>query len=187
MAEFPRDRFDDVPSEVLRVGAHRAPHRKGRGWLWLGWAVLATVILTTGGLIGLAAINSNINFDLPFFPGQPGAQPPTPPPPPPAAPPPPPPPPPTILNGTPTAGLANQVGDALVAQGWGGAAVGVGSRANAATRDIEETVVYYADPSYEGAARGLVLALGVGDIRLSADYPGSPVTVVIGADYRPLP
>lgn len=187
MAETPHDRFDDVPSEVLRVGAHRAPRKKGRGWLGFGWAVLATVILTTVGLIGLAAINSNINFDFPFFPGQEQGETPTPTQTPTAEPTLAPEVPLTILNGTPTAGLANQVGDALVAQGWGGAAVGVGSRANAGTRDIEETIVYYADPSYEGAARGLVLALGVGDIRLSADYPGSPVTVVIGADYRPVP
>ncbi len=187
MAETPHDRFDDVPRGVLRVGAHRAPRKKGRGWLGLGWAVLATVILTTAGLIGLAAINNNINFDLPFFPGEQGPETPTPTQTPTAEPTLAPDVPLTILNGTPTAGLANQVGDALVAQGWGGAAVGVGSRANAATRDIEETIVYYADPTYEGAARGLVLALGVGDIRLSTDYPGSPITVVIGADYRPLP
>lgn len=186
MADFPHDRFDDVPSDVLRVGAHRAPRKKGSGWLGFGWAVLATVILTTGGLIGLAAINSNINFDLPFFPGQ-AEETPTPTQTPTAEPTLAPDVPLTILNGTPTAGLANQVGDALVAQGWAGAAVGVGSRANAAARDIEETIVYYSEPAYEGAARGLVLALGVGDIRLSTDYPGSPVTVVIGADYRPLP
>jgi hypothetical protein len=187
MADFPQDRFDEVPSDVLRVGAHRAPKKKGRGWVGLGWAVLAFVILTTGGLIGLAAINSNINFDLPFLPGQAQEETPTPTQPPTAEPTLAPDVPLTILNGTATPGLANQVGDALVEQGWGGAAEGVGSRANAATSDIEETVVYYADPSYEGAARGLVLALGVGDIRLSTDYPGSPITVVIGSDYTPAP
>lgn len=187
MADFPQDRFDEVPSDVLRVGAHRAPKKKGRGWVGLGWAVLAFVILTTGGLIGLAAINSNINFDLPFLPGQGQEETPSPTQTPTAEPTLAPDVPLTILNGTPTPGLANQVGDALVEQGWGGAAEGVGSRANAATSDIEETVVYYADPSYEGAARGLVLALGVGDIRLSTDYPGSPITVVIGSDYTPAP
>lgn len=187
MADFPQDRFDDVPAEVQRVGAHRAPKKKGRGWVGLGWAVLATVILTTVGLIGLAAINNNINFDLPFLPGQGQEETPTPTPTPTAEPTLAPDVPLTILNGTTTTGLANTVGDALVAQGWAGAAEGIGSRANAASSDIEETVVYYADPSYEGAARGIVLALGVGDIRLSTDYPGSPVTVVIGSDYTPAP
>ncbi|GAA3734434.1 hypothetical protein GCM10022239_08190 [Leifsonia bigeumensis] len=187
MADFPQDRFDDVPTEVLRVGAHRAPKKKGRGWAALGWAVLATVILTTGGLIGLAAINSSINFDLPFLPGPEQEETPTPTQTPTAEPTLAPDVPLSILNGTETPGLANQVGDALVEQGWAGAAEGVGSRANASARDIEETVVYYADPSYEGAARGIVLALGVGEVRLSTDYPGSPVTVVIGSDYKPLP
>ena len=186
MADFPKDRFDDVPSELLRVGAHRGPKKKGRGWIGFGWAALATVVLTAGGLIGLAAIDSNINFDLPFFPGTQSEEPtvtqtPT------AEPTMDPEVPLTILNGTPTVGLANQVGDALLAKGWGGAAEGVGSRANSGSSDVEQTVVYYADPSLEGVARGLVLAHGVGDIRLSTDYPGSQVTDVIGLDYTPVP
>jgi LytR cell envelope-related transcriptional attenuator len=185
MANFPQDRFDEEPTEVLRVGAHRAPRKKGRGWIGFAWAVLATVLLTAGGLFGLAAINNNINFDLPFLQSA-ETETPTPTPTPVAEP--------TldpsialtILNGTPTVGLANQVGDALVAQGWDGAKQGVGSRANASTSDVEDTVVYYADPSLEGVARGLVLALGVGEVRLSTDFPGSDVTVVIGLDYKPI-
>jgi hypothetical protein len=185
MADFPQDRFDDVPAELVRVGAHRGPKRKGRGWIGFAWAAFATVVLTIGGLVGLAAINNNINFDLPFLQGEetevptitetPTAEPtldpsiPL-----------------TILHGTPTSGLANQVGDALLKEGWKGAKQGVGSRANAASDDIDETVVYYADPALEGVARGLVLALGVGDIRLSTDYPGSQVTIVIGLDYKPV-
>src|SRR5690606_22397198 len=92
----------------------------------------------------------------------------------------------TVLNGTPMAGLATTVGDDLVAKGWGGAARGIGSRANASDRDIDDTVIYYSDPSLEGAARQLVLDLGVGEVRLSEDYPTSPITVVLGADYRPV-
>ncbi len=184
MANFPQDRFDDVPPELVRVGAHRAPRKKGRGWIGFAWAAAATVILTVFGLVGLAAINNNINFDLPFF--QAGETPtPTPTPTPTANPTLDPAVPVTILNGTAVVGLANQVGNALVAQGWEGAQQGVGSRANASTSDIQETVVYYSDPSLEGAARGLVLALGVGQIRLSTDFPGSQITVVIGADYKP--
>lgn len=185
MATYPEDRFDELPPDTLRVGAHRAPAKKGRGWIGFGWAALATVILTGAGLVGLAMVDSSINFDLPFFRAEPSASPSTTPSP-------------TaeavidaevplsILNGTPTPGLANQVGDALLAQGWAGAAEGIGSRANAAVRDVEKTLVYYSDPSYEGAARGLVLALGTGDIRLSTDYPASPITVVIGLDYKPI-
>jgi hypothetical protein len=185
MDDFPQDRFDDVPSELLRVGAHRGPKPKGRGWIGFAWAVAGVVVLTAGGLVGLAAINSNINFDLPFFQGGEETEAPSITPSPTAEPTLDPSVPLTILNGTPTTGLANRVGDALVKEGWKGAQEGVGSRANAATSDVEETVVYYADPSLEGVARGLVLALGVGDIRLSTDYPGSDVTIVIGLDYKP--
>lgn len=184
MANFPQDRFDEVPTDLQRVGAHRAPKKRGRGWLGFAWAVLATVILTGGGLVGLAAINSSINFDLPFFQAE-ETQTPTPTATPTAEPTLDPDVPLSILNGTPVPGLASQVGDTLVEQGWKGASEGIGSRANASARDIEETMVYYADPIYEGAARGLVLALGVGDIRLSTDYPGSAITLVVGADYAP--
>lgn len=186
MANFPPDRFDSVPSDLLRVGAHRAPKKKGRGWIGFAWAIVAIIILTGGGLVGLAAIDSNINFDLPFLPAAEETETPTPTPTPTAEPTLDPAVPLTILNGTPTVGLSNQVGDALVAQGWGGAALGLGSRANASTNDVEETKIYYADPSLEGAARGLVLALGVGEIRLSEDFPGSQITVVIGLDYVPI-
>ena len=187
MATHPHDRFDDIPDELLRVGAHRAPAKKGRGWIGFGWAVLATVVLTAGGLVGLAAINNNINFDLPFLQGGSTAAPTSTPTPTPAVEPkldpdval-------TILNGTPTPGLATQVGDALVAQGWKGAAEGIGSRANAATRDLAKTVVYYSEPNYESAARGIVLALKTGEIRLSSDYPASAITIVIGSDYKPI-
>ncbi|MBB5632747.1 hypothetical protein BKA04_000970 [Cryobacterium mesophilum] len=184
MANFPKDRFDDLPSDLQRVGAHRGPKRKGRGWIGFAWAVVATVILTTGGLFGLAAINNNINFD--FFPNAANDDVETPTQTPTAEPTLDPKVPLTILNGTPTVGLANQVGDALVKQGWNGAKQGVGSRANSSSRDIDETVVYYATPELEGAARALVLALGVGEIRLSTDFPGSEITIVIGSDYKPV-
>ena len=185
MANFPPDRFDDVPSDLQRVGAHRAPKKKGRGWIGFAWAIVATILLTGAGLVGLAAIDSNINFDLPFFAAG-KTDTPTPTPTPTAEPTLDPAVPLTILNGTPTVGLSTQVGDALVAQGWTGAAEGVGSRSNASTNDVEATTVYYNDPSLEGAAGGIVLALGVGDIRLSTDFPGSLITVVIGLDYKPI-
>lgn len=182
MANFPPDRFDDVPADLQRVGAHRAPKKKGRGWIAFAWAVVATVVLTGGGILALAAVDSSINFEIPFLAAE-------------KTPSPTPEPiktaepvldadvPLSILNGTKKVGLATEVGDLLVAQGWAGAAEGIGSRANASANDIEETTVYYADESLEGAARGLVLALGVGDVELSTDFPGSQITVVIGLDY----
>ena len=184
MANYQKDRFDSVPDDLLRTGAHRGPAKRGRGWIAFAWAALATGILVVIGLFGLAVVNGKL-ADIPFFGGASSASPtptvtpiataapllnaklPI-----------------TILNGTPTTGLANTVGDNLVKQGWAGAALGTGSRANAATNDIKQTVVYYSDPANEGAARALVLSLKTGTIKLSDVYTQSPITVVIGSDYK---
>jgi hypothetical protein len=183
MATYPKDRFDSVPDDLLRTGAHRGPARKGSGWIAFAWAAIATVALVAAGLFGLSVITGRIN--LPFFSGpvqsatstpSPSVSPtaqaklnPTIPI--------------TVLNGTPTSGLATATGDNLVAQGWGGAAPSIGTRANASSQDIKTTIVYYSDPANEGAARALVLSLKVGQIQLSNAFTQSPLTVVIGSDY----
>jgi len=186
MATFQKDRFDSVPDELLRTGAHRGPQKKGRGWIAFAWAALATGLLVVVGVLGLAAVNGKLS-EIPVFGGTASATPvatpkirsvPTAPPLLNATLPL------TILNGTPITGLANTVGDSLVKLGWAGAAAGVGSRVNAATPNITQTIVYYSDPANEGAARALVLSLKVGTIRLSTVYAQSPITVVIGSDYK---
>ncbi|HEY0261293.1 MAG TPA: LytR C-terminal domain-containing protein [Lacisediminihabitans sp.] len=183
MATYPKDRFDSVPDDLLRTGAHRGPRRKGHGWITFAWAALATVVLVAVGLFGLSVLSGRLNIDLPFRPiasdtatpsasSTPTATPkldaslPI-----------------TILNGTTTKGLATAVGDNLVKQGWNGASTDLGARADASTHDITKTLVYYSDPANEGAARALVLSLKVGDIRLSDVYTTSPLTVVLGTDY----
>ena len=50
----PRDRFDDVPADLARVGAHRAPARRGRGFVTFAWAALATGALVGAGVLGLS-------------------------------------------------------------------------------------------------------------------------------------
>ncbi len=192
------DRFDTLPDGIDRVGAHRAPGKSRRGWVGFAWAALATGLLVGAGILGLSLFSDSIN--LPFTEAGSGggvaeplpseSVPET------AAPvlnpdvsi--------TVLNGTTTPLLANTVGDSLVAGGWCGA-TGVdevadgpcagrsaeGARLNAATQDVESTVVYYRDAADEGAARALVESLGAGDAQLSDVYPESPITVVIGADY----
>jgi hypothetical protein len=185
MATYPRDQFDQQPDDLLRVGAHRAPRKKGRGWVGFFWATLATAVLVVGGLYGLSRVNAGIDFELPIFGG--GGSTPTP-----TATPTPTLEPVldpttidpnraitiTVLNGTATAGLQNTVGDTLVASSWP-----IGARAVASANDIQKTFVYYADPANEDVARGLVVAMGVGEIRLSDAFPGAPITVVLGADY----
>jgi hypothetical protein len=185
MATYQKDRFDSVPDDLLRTGAHRGPARSGAGWIAFAWAALATGILVVIGLVGLNLVNGKLaDFSLFNRTSSSASATPTATPTPTASPkldaslPI------TVLNGTATAGLANSVGDALVKQGWLGAAIGVGSRANAASTDVADTVVYYSDAANEGAARALVLTLKVGSIRLSTAYSQSPITVVIGSDYK---
>jgi hypothetical protein len=189
MATKPTDRFDRVPDDLLRTGAHRAAPKPGRGWIAFAWAALATGVLVAAGLFGLAVIRGTV--ELPFLSpstsaSKSGTATPS------ATPTPTPTPTPavdpklaiTVLNGTKTKGLAAAAGDNLVKQGWAGASEAVGSRTNAATSDVKTTVVYYSDKANENAARAMVLSLKVGTIQLSAAYPGSPITVVLGADYK---
>lgn len=184
MATKSTDRFDSVPDDLLRTGAHRASPQGGRRWIAFAWAALATGVLVAGGLFGLAALRGTI--ELPFStPRAAGTLTPTPTPTPtrtieakinPALAI-------TVLNGTKTKGLASSVGNILVAKGWSGASEQIGSRTNASSSDILKTVVYYGDAANEPAARAMVLSLKIGEIRLSAAFPGSPITVVLGSDY----
>ncbi|MFC6357038.1 LytR C-terminal domain-containing protein [Luethyella okanaganae] len=176
---YPKDRFDDVPENIERVGAHRAPRRRGRGWIAFVWATVATIVLVGIGVVGLFVLNDRLSFGTSGGQSVPQqAESPTP-----TAPP-------TldpsltvtVLNGTTTAGIAGTVGDLLASQGWT-----VAARSNASTEDIVETLVYYADPAHEGAARGVAAALPGAGVTLSADFKdsGANLVVVVGSDYVP--
>jgi hypothetical protein len=187
MASFPPDQFDEIPTDLARVGAHRAPAKRGLGWARLGWAALATAVLVVAGLFGLSLLNPDFKIDLPFAGGAsqsaapsvsatPAAEAVTDP---------------TkvdpalnlsisVLNASATDGLQDKAGDAIKAAGWPDPA-----RNNAAVRTEKTTVVYYSDAKFEGIARGMVVLLGVGTIQLTDRYPGAPVTIVIGDDYKP--
>ena len=186
MPSYPQDRFDQLPDDLVRVGAHRGPKRKGGGWIGFAWAVLATGILVTGGLFSLNQF-FGIDVGLPFVQAE-------------VTPTPTPTPTPTmdpildpttidparaikitVLNGSPIVGLQTTVGDELRAAGWP-----VTGTLVAAQTDIEDTFVYYSDPLNEDVARGLVVALGEGEIRLvSAEtFPGAPITIVLGSLFR---
>lgn len=192
MATQPTDRFDSLPDDLLRTGAHRAAPKRGGGWIAFAWAALATGVLVAAGLFGLAVVRGTVDLPLaaPSMTGGPASKPTstptsTPTPSPaiqakinPALPI-------TVLNGTTTKGLATAAGNDLVRQGWTGASAQIGSRANAATSNVTKTVVYYGAAANEAAARAMVLSLKVGEIRLSQTYPGAPITVVLGSDYVP--
>lgn len=171
--KFPRDRFDSIPHGIERVGAHRAPARRGARWIAFGWAALAAVVLAGAGIAAVSVYNDRLDFGggEPVPTQEPVATaPPTISPDVPVA----------VLNGTGTAGLAASVGESLTA---GGVQVGITSNADAS--DIEDTVVYYAAPELEGAARGVLQLLPVGDVRLSEEFgvTGMQLVVVLGQDY----
>ena len=186
MASFPHDQFDDIPSDLARVGAHRAPAKRGRGWIRFAWAALATGLLIVVGLFGLSLLNPAFKLDL--LPAASASASPTP-----SATP-------TaqavtdptkvdpalnlsisVLNGSSTDGLQDKAGDAIKAAGWPDPA-----RADSTTRSEKATTIYYSSAAYEGIARGMAVLLGTGTVQLSDAFPGAPVTIVVGNDYAAL-
>ena len=188
MAEkYPKDRFDAIPDDLQRVGAHRAPRPKGSGWIAFGWAVLATVVLVALGVFGLSLVNGSISFhgalsstSAKKSQSQSQSQTPTSTPTPTIVP--------TVdpsltvnvLNGTTRGGLAKTVGDKLTAAGWK-----IGALANADTSDFAQTMVYYSDPKNQAAALGVAQSLPGSSIQETQDYAasGADITVVVGANY----
>ncbi|SDY40348.1 LytR C-terminal domain-containing protein [Herbiconiux ginsengi] len=178
MARFPEDSFDHLPAHRERVGAHRGPRPRGRGWIVVAWAALATALLVGGGVTYLAVINNNIQFTDAFGGTSTAAPSDTPTPTPTITPvtdgtlav--------TVLNGTDNVGLAGRVGQAAIAGGWN-----VGTMANASSTDFATTTVYYEDPANEGAALGLAQLLGNAATEQSSTFQGAALTVVLGTDY----
>jgi hypothetical protein len=184
MATFPTDQFDNLPDSLDRVGAHRGPKVKGRGWIAFAWAVLATVVLVGAGLFVLQVLNGSVNFgsnpgDVAGSTSTPTSTPtpvitpitdPT-----------------TIksrkititvLNGTATSGLQTQASAKLKAAHWK-----VTSTSLASTTSFKKTVVYYSDKANQDVALGVAEALGFKTVQLTDAYQGAPITVVLGADF----
>ena len=172
--KFPRDRFDTIPHGIDRVGAHRAPARRGARWIRFGWAALATLVLAGVGIAGVMVFNDRLNAasgpdpastPVPTATAEPTISPEVKV---------------TVLNGTSTAGLAAKAAEALTAGG-----VPVDATANASANNLTDTVVYYATPDLEGAARGVATLLPEADVRLSETFAetGTPLVLVLGSDY----
>lgn len=185
---YAKDRFDEIPDDLKRVGAHRAPPKRGKGWITFLWAALATVVLVAAGILGLFALSDKVNFnDTSTAPAtavpeptetpvavatiDPEAMV-------------------TVLNGTATRGLATRAIEQLNEAGWTQNI----TPGNASATDVATTTVYYEDPSQEGAARGLAEALGITNIQLSTQFqipveegeePIFQLTVVLGSDFVP--
>ena len=173
----PRDRFDDVPTDLARVGAHRAPARRGRGLATFGWAALATGVLVGAGVLGLSVIERGVattgdgtttsnsgssSVAAPAATVDPNASV-------------------VVLNATKTSGLAASAAAAAKSDGWK-----VSSTANADTQGVKVSTVYYGDKAAQGAALGLAKSLGIGRTQQSDrfDVQGKTrLTVVLGSDF----
>lgn len=178
MSKYPQDRFDEIPEDLTRVGAHRAPGKPGQGWKTFGWAALVTGVLVALGagfiLVGGGKFDINALLNpttAPTATAKATAKP-------------------TqdatllvnVFNGGPIEGLAVTVGDQLAAEGWQ-----IGTKVNSGQRDIKLTTVFYGDPTLEGAARGLCQSVGEPcAIDLTDAYIDSAaqLTLVLGEDYK---
>ncbi len=191
MASQKPDRFDRLPADLERVGAHRSTEKQGRGWVGFAWGALATGILVVAGLFGLSVLG-NVDLGLPTFSSGDDPTPtPSATPTPTAAPltdpatlapergiqi--------TVLNGSPTEGLDDVVGGQLAALKLADRRDDAGVASATSRRPSSTTPIH----SNEDVARGIAITLGVGEIRLVPveSMPSSaPIAIVLGADFPP--
>lgn len=154
-----KDRFDDLPDDGRRVGAHRAEHPRIRTGRLVLWSAVATVVIVVVGIIGvlwatgrlsltpapgassgaIAPVEAVVDTSYSVL----------------------------VLNATGQAGIANAVAEEVVAADWTEDAVSAGE---AGTDDFALTTVYYASPDDEGAARGLAETIGGAEVALNDVY-----------------
>ena len=164
---YPRDRFDELPPDLRRVGSHRAENPHIHPLPVLLWSLGAVIVLTAVGVL-ISMIGSG---RIALFP--PTAPTPTP----------------EavvdpvidtsysvlILNATGERGSATAAKDLLVASGWPPESVLPGQ----AGSEFPTTTVYYALPEDEAAALGVAEVIGGGAVEQSAAYlpADDPATV----------
>ncbi|QOC24889.1 MULTISPECIES: LytR C-terminal domain-containing protein [Microbacterium] len=173
-----QDRFDDLPLDGGRIGAHRAENPRMRGGVVVLWSVIAIVVLVAVGIFGTLVATGRVTlFPTPSATPTPIAT---------AEPvvdtsfkv--------TVLNATTQSGLAGALAQTIVAAGWAADDVTAG---DAGSTGFQTTTVFYSDPAEEGAARGLAQVIGGATVSLSDAYAGlaggdgsTLLVVVIGAD-----
>jgi hypothetical protein len=156
---YPKDRFDDLPADLARIGVHRAENPRLRAGVVLMWCALATIALIVIGIFGTmlatgrfapgaevpapvadaAPVEAVVDTGYPVL----------------------------VLNATGEEGLASTVSDTIVAAGWSADDVIAGE---AGSDDFPATTVYYPTPDDEGAARGLAEVVGGTEVALSDSY-----------------
>lgn len=172
---YPRDRFDELPTQRGKVGAHRAENPRMRGGVIFLWAAVSTLVLVAAGVFGTLVASGRIDLTPEAAP----TSAPTP----------------TltpiidtsysvlVLNATPVEGLASELTDQIVAAGWKPGQVLGGA---AGSTDFRTTTVFYPAAADQAAAAGLAQAIGGAAIEENPDYvqgaDARQLTVVIGLD-----
>ena len=171
------DRFDKLPEDLSRVGAHRAPRSARSSLIAFAWAALSTFVLVAAGVIAMVFVTGTLSFgglvpvasETPATASTQVVKPTIDP---------------TVLvnviNASGVDGAATRVADQLAADG-----VLIGTKSNSA-EVVEKTMVYYGDPAVEGVARGIARALGGGaEIERTSAFAGTQakISVVVGSSY----
>lgn len=167
----------DKPGKSRRVGVHRAPKRVTSAWINVLWIALATMALTALGIIFVVIGPENLLFPQSTDQSQQATTP-------------------TekavkgktdpattitVLNGTDTAGLGDEVA-ATITDDQLGTVTFVG---NAADQTATISAVFYGDKADEALAKGLGDKLGGIFYYYKEEYAsfGTQLVVLIGSDY----
>lgn len=170
------DSFDKV-QRSRRVGVHRKPRKRGAGWMRLLWIILATAVLSAIGIILVVIGPENLLLPQGGTSQEavveeeeqvtPRVDPET------TV---------TILNGTSTAGLGDEVAT-IITEDELGTVEFVG---NAADQSAKISAIFFSKPEDEALALGLGQKLGGISPYLREEYAsyGTQLIVLIGADYK---
>jgi uncharacterized membrane protein YdfJ with MMPL/SSD domain len=165
---FPRDRFDEIPRDPSRVGAHRAPRPRLRWLVTLLWWLLTVAVLTGGGIFAFLALSNTGAIDPPEAPSATATEP-------------------AdvepeidtsaflvVLNGTSSPNAATDVEAELMSAGWADD-----------TTDFQVTTVYYVAEEDRARALGVAEAIGGAEVVQSEEFKDQSedgFTVVVGLD-----
>lgn len=180
VAKKQQDRFDDRSAYAGRAGAHRQPVYRRPWWVTTLISVGVTAGIILAALVGVAVLDArNLQqIDISAFGLTPTPAPEIPdvdpkllteeelnqlti----------------TVLNGTTSATLDEDVAAILTTQGWTSV-----SNADAADATIEISVVLYGPDEDLPLATSVAENLGIAVVKQSDAYPGAKVTVLVGTD-----
>ena len=181
VAKKPQDRFDDKSAYAGRAGAHRQPVYRRPWWVTTLISIGVTAGIILAALVGVAVLDARnlkpIDISVLGITAAPA---------------------PvitgvdptllteaelneitiTVLNGTTSATLDEDVAAILTTQGWPNI-----STANAADSAIKISVVVYGPDKNLSLATSIADSLGIAAVKQSDSYPGATITVLVGKDF----